>query len=288
MVGNTGGQTVRSRRVAAELKRLRKGAGLTTGEAAVRLGVSQSKVSRLENGQLGLRLEEVASMLGLYHVPQGHREKVLELVREAAKPGMVQIHGSGLPDQWQDLIELEGATTELRNYEPLWIPGLLQTADYARAVINGTAETTLDESEVDIKVRARLGRQELLSRHLPPNLHVLVYEPALRVPVGGPGVLAGQLRHLLEMAQRPRVTVQVVPVVAGAHPGLEGPFMIMDYESDPTLVYLENRVQSIFLEEPSHIESYRLAWERIVTKALPPKRSAQLIAEWAKHSEEQT
>ncbi|MDV6010912.1 DUF5753 domain-containing protein [Haloechinothrix sp. LS1_15] len=117
---------------------------------------------------------------------------------------------------------------------------------------------------------------------MPPSLHALLYEPALRVPVGGPGVLAAQLRHLVEMAQRPRITVQVVPLATGPHPGLEGPFMIMEFESDPTLIYLENRVQSTFLEEEPHIERYRLAWERISAKALPPQRSTELIAEFAR------
>ncbi|MQA09509.1 MAG: helix-turn-helix domain-containing protein [Pseudonocardiaceae bacterium] len=289
MTGQQGGRpTVRSRRVAAELKRLRKRSGLTAGEVGARLGVSQSKISRMENGQLGLQLEEVATLLGMYHVAQARREEILGMVREAANPGWVQVHGNGLPDQWQALIELEGSTTALSNYEPLWIPGLLQTADYARAIIEGTIERELFESEVDTRVAARLGRQGLLSRAVPPNLHVVLYEPALRVPVGGPGVVAAQLRHLVDMAQRDRVTVQVVPVAAGPHPGLEGPFMIMEYESDPPLVYLENRVQSMFLEEAPHIESYRLAWQRILAKALPPKRSAQLIAELARHSEEQT
>ncbi|TCP51984.1 helix-turn-helix protein [Tamaricihabitans halophyticus] len=289
MTGTPGGKpTVRSRQVSAELKRLRQGAGLTTGEAGRRLGISQSKVSRVENGQLGLQLEEVAAMLGLYHVPLERREDILELVRNAAAPGWVRVHRSGLPDQWQALIELESSTTALRTYQPLWIPGLLQTADYARAIIEGTIERPLTPSQIDNRVSARLGRQGVLSRTVPPALHVLLYEPALRVPIGIPGVLAAQLRHLHEVAQRPRVTVQVVPVSAGPHPGLEGPFMIMEFDSQPTLVYLENRAQSIFLEEAPHIDSYKLAWERILARALPAKRSAQLIAELARYSEEQT
>ncbi|MGH3432786.1 MAG: DUF5753 domain-containing protein, partial [Thermocrispum sp.] len=222
-----------------------------------------------------------------YHVPLRRREELLELVRNAADPGWVRVHRSGLPDQWQALLELEGSTTALYYFQPLMIPGFLQTADYARAIISGTAQTALPETELDSKVAARLGRQALLTRPLPPSLHVLLYEPALRVPVGGTDVLAAQLRHLAEMTRRPRVTVQVIPLAAGPHPGLEGPFMIMEFESDPTLVYLENRVQSIFLEEPPHIQSYRLAWERIHSRALPAQRSAQLIAELAKHPEEQ-
>jgi transcriptional regulator with XRE-family HTH domain len=277
-MSEVGGATVRSRQVAAELRRLRKAAALTTGEVGRRLGVSQSKISRIENSQLGLHLEEVAAMLGLYQVPAERREQILRLVRQAAEPGWVQMHGGGLPDQWQVLIDWESRATALRNYEPLGIPGLLQTADYARAIIAGTANEQRTESELDTKVAARLGRQGILSRAIPPSLHVVLYEPALRMPVGGGGVMAAQLRHLAELAQRPRVTVQVVPLSAGPHPGMEGPFMLMDFETDPSLIYVENKVQSIFIEQPPHITAYNLAWQRILEKALAPKRSAQLIA----------
>lgn len=289
MSASHGGRpTVRSRQVSTELKRLRKRAGLTAGEVGSRLGVSQSKISRIENGQLGLHPDEVAALLGLYHVPLQRRAELLELVRNAADPGWVRTHRSGLPDQWQALIELEGSATALHNWDPLWVPGLLQTADYARAIIEGTSERELSQSDLDKRVAARLGRQAVLTRALPPSLHVLLYEPALRVPVGSPGALAAQLRHLADMAHRQRITVQVVPLSAGPHPGLEGPFVLLEFESDPTLVHLENRVQSIFLEEPPHIETYRLAWQRILARALPAKRSAQLIAELARHSEERT
>ncbi|MBA0128305.1 helix-turn-helix domain-containing protein [Haloechinothrix sp. YIM 98757] len=282
--------TVRSRQVSGELRRLRKKAGLTSGEVGARLGVSQSKISRIETGAVGLRVEEIAAMLGLYHVPVTEREEILDLAREAANPGWVQARGPRLPDQWQALIEFERTATALWNYEPLWVPGLLQTSDYARAIIDGTAAQERTESELDTKVAARLGRQGILSRALPPELHVLLYEPALRVPVGGAAVMAGQLRYLLEVARRPRVNVRVVPVRVGPHPGLEGPFMIMGFDAEATLVYLENRVQSIFLEEEPHIASYRLAWDGIAARALPPNLSAELItrlaAEWSRLSEE--
>lgn len=283
-----GRPTIRSRQVSAELRRLRKRAGLTTGEAGARLGLSQAKVSRMETGTTGLRLDDVAAMLGLYHVPAKRREQLLDLVRQAAEPGWVQVHGRGLPEQWQALIEWEGKATSLAHFQPLVVPGILQTSDYARAVIRDTADHDLSESEVDIKVAARLGRQGILSRTLPPQLDVLLHEPALRLPVGGPGVLAGQLRHLLELTRRARVTIQVVPLSAGPHPGLEGPFVLMDFPADPPLVHLENRVMSIFLEDDAHIASYRLTWRRILAKALSAERSATLIAELARQSDGST
>jgi hypothetical protein len=227
-------------------------------------------------------------MLGLYHVPAKRREEILALVRRAAEPGWVHVHRQNLPEQWQILIEWEDTANSLQTYQPLWIPGLLQTADYARTIIRDTADLSLPASELDTKVAARLGRQAILSRELPPRLHVLVFEPALRVPVGDPGVMTTQLRHLLEMARKPMITIQVVPVIAGPHPGLEGPFVLMDFPTDPPLVHLENRVMSIFLEEEPHLESYRLAWRRILAKALSPERSAKLITDLARASDGST
>lgn len=277
-----GRPTIRSRQVANELRRLRKKAGLTTGEVGSRLGLSQSKVSRVETGTSGLQIDDVAAMLGLYHVPAKRRDEILGLVRQAAEPGWVQLHGRNLPEQWQALIEWEDKATTLQNWAPLGIPGLLQIADYARAIIQGMAESELSESEVDIMVRARLGRQSILSRPLPPQLHVLLYEPALHVSVGGPAVLTAQLRQVVEAAKRPKITVQVVPFAAGPHPGMEGPFVLMSFPADPALVYLENRVMSIFLEEDPHTESYKLAWQRVLAKALSPERSVKLIADLAR------
>lgn len=269
--------SIRSRQVAAELRRLRKSAGLTTGEVGTRLGISQSKVSRIENSKLGLSIEEVAALLGLYQVPTQRREQLLDLVRRAAEPGWVQVHGGNLPDQWQTLIDWEGRSIGLRDFAPLVVPGLLQTADYARAIISATAKPEVTETGLDTMVAARLGRQSILSRALPPDLHVILGEHALRMPVGGDAVMHAQLRHLAEMAQRRQVTIQVVPLAAGPHPGLEGSFVLMDFEHDPSMVYVENKVQSIFIEAPT-VTPYALAWERMLELALTPKRSTDFLA----------
>lgn len=281
--------TVRSRQVSGELRRLRKQAGLTSDEAAKRLGISQSKISRMENGQAGLHADEVAALLGVYHTDAGNRERLLGLVREAEQSGLVAMHGENLPEQWQALIDWESRAAALRNYEPLGVPGLLQTSDYARAIIQGTEINQLTDTKLDERVSARLGRQGILSRALPPELHVVLHEPVLHLPVGSREVMAGQLRALLEFARRPRVTIQVVPMIAGPHPGLEGPFVVLDFAADPTLVYLENRAVSIFLEDERQIESYRLAWRAILAKALPERRSLEVIAaELARHDKERS
>lgn len=277
-----GRPTIRSRQVTSELRRLREGVGLTTGEVARRLGISQAKVSRVETGASGMRPDDVAAMLGLYCVPAERREEIMALVREAAAPGWIQIHRE-LPVQWATLIEWEPKATEITKYEPFMVPGLLQTPDYAREIIASTAETELDESEVDAKVRARLGRQQILGRRYPPQFTVLLHEAALLTVVGGAEVHAAQLRHLVEAARRPRVELRVVPFAAGPHPGLEGGFTIMTFPRDPALINVENRAVSIFLEEDLHIERYRLAWQRVLAAALSPRRSAELIARHAHH-----
>lgn len=279
-MAQVGRPSIRSRQVAGELRRLRKASGLTTGDAAARLGMSQSKISKLENSLLGLTLEEVATMLGLYQVPGDRREELLDLVRKAAEPGWVQVHGSGLPDQWQALIDWEGKATGLRHFAPLMIPGLLQTADYARAIIVGTAERELSDNELETKVAARLGRQGILSRPIPPELHVVFAESALRIPLGTQAVLAEQLRHLMRLSNRQRISIQVVPLSAGPHPGLEGQFALMDFEADPSMTYVENRAQSIFIEGDA-VAGYALAWERIRSVALPPERTARLLGKMA-------
>ncbi|WP_163569572.1 DUF5753 domain-containing protein [Fodinicola feengrottensis] len=269
--------TVRSRQVSSELRRLRRARGLTTGDVGSALGVSQSKISRIENSQLGLHLEEVAAMLGLYHVSFTRREEILDMVRQAGKPGWVEVHGRGLSEQWKALIDFEKMATALWNYEPFVVPGLLQTPDYARAVIQMTDVRQRTDAEIETMVAARLDRQRILSRPLGADLQVLLYEPVLRMPVGGYAVLAAQLRHLAEVCRRSRVSVHVVPVAAGAHPGLESPFVIMEFESYSTLVYLENKVLSVFLEEEPHIDAYQLAWEAILASALSAQQSAEFI-----------
>ncbi|WP_424184229.1 helix-turn-helix domain-containing protein [Actinokineospora sp. G85] len=274
-----GRPTIRSRQVAGELRRLRKQAGMTTGEVGERLGLSQAKVSRVETGSSGLRLPDVEAMLGLYRVPAPRQVEILELVRQAAEPGWALTHGRGLPEQWQTLVNWESKAVALRNYQPLIIPGLLQTADFARAVIRGTAPGPLPPAELDGRVAARLARQAILSRETPPVLHVVLGEWALRVPVGGPAVHTGQLRRLLEMSLRPRVVLQVVPGSTDAHPGLEGSFLIMDFPADPALAYTEHRSRCVFLDDPEEVEGFRLAWQRILAHAWTPERSRAFLEE---------
>jgi hypothetical protein len=178
------------------------------------------------------------------------------------------------------LIDFEAKATRVQNYEALVVPGLLQTAEYARSIIQGVAPT-VSEAELDNLVAARMARQAVLTRASAPQFFAVVDEGALRRPVGGPGVMHRQLHHLLGVAEQPHVTLRIVPLAAGAHAGLRGPFVILEFADDPALVYLENHSTVLFLEEETDLAAYRLALGTILHTALASAATAELITQIA-------
>ncbi|MGH3755079.1 MAG: helix-turn-helix domain-containing protein [Pseudonocardiaceae bacterium] len=276
-----GRSTVKSRRVASELRRLRARSGHSCATVAAALGVSASKISRIETGQLGLHVDEVAALLGFYQAAKPLREELLELVRRAAEPSWWQVQGSRLPELWQQLIDFERSATAIVNYEPLVVPGLLQTADYAGTLIHA-GNPALSEDEVETMVAARTARQAMLGRSRPPKLLALLEEGVLHRMVGDRGLMRRQVRHLEDAATRPNVTVQIVPTAAGAHPGLEGPFVILEFDGDPTLVVLENRGGSAILEEDEDIDRATIALQGLRQIALSSEDTLGLLAEVAR------
>ncbi|MGH3872774.1 MAG: DUF5753 domain-containing protein [Pseudonocardiaceae bacterium] len=164
----------------------------------------------------------------------------------------------------------------MQNYEALVVPGLLQTAEYTRAIIQGVAPT-VSIAELDNLVAARMARQAVLTRASAPQFFAVVDEGALRRPIGEPGVMHRQLHHLLGVAEQPHVTLRVVPIAAGAHAGLRGPFMILEFAEEPALVYLENHGTEMFLEEEADLAAYRVALGNILSTALAPAATTELI-----------
>ena len=276
MLGNTH-TSVRSRQVAAELRKLRENAGMSCAEVAKRLGMSASKVSRIETGNSGLQVEDVAALLGLYQVHATRREELVDLVRRAEERGWWQRQGSGLPQLWRSLMDFEATATRIQNFEPLVVPGLLQTAEYCRVIIRGT-DATLSEAELDNLVASRMARQALLTRSTAPQFLAVFDEAALRRPVGEPGVLGRQLQHLVSVAERPNVTLRVVPLAAGAHAGLRGPFIILEFDGEASLVFVENHRTGLFLEDEADLAGYRLALGNILNAALAPPATVDLLA----------
>lgn len=268
--------SVRSRTVAAELRSLREKRGLSCAEVAKILGVSASKISRIETGNSGMQVDDVAALLGFYQVPAARRQALLNLLQRGHEKGWWQ-RQAGLPHLWRTLIDLENKATRILNYEPMVIPGLLQTSEYSAAMIKG-GEPTLSNGELDNLVASRMARQALLTRVSAPLFLAVIHEIALRQPIGAPGVMKRQLKHLLTVAERPNIGLRVLPISAGANAGLRGPFVILEFVEEPSLVFVENHDTGIFLEDDADLERYRLALRNILGMALPPDETAELIA----------
>jgi transcriptional regulator with XRE-family HTH domain len=272
--------SVRARRLATELKQLREGVGLSVEQAAAQLGWSYSKLNRFELGRQIPPPAAVAQILNLYGVPGGRRDSLIQLARDANERGW-----------WEDLgvfpgsyVGLEDASSVIRTWEPLLIPGLVQTEDYARAVI----ETSIDDltaADVEKRVMARIARQTLLSRRSAPEFHALIGEAALRQQVGGEAVMREQLRKLEAVARRrPNVVIRIVPFAAAAHVGLEGAFTHLEFPEpiDPPVSYFEDVSGEKYVESAEGNRRIRLAYDRISDVALTSEESAALIVDLAK------
>jgi transcriptional regulator with XRE-family HTH domain len=269
--------TVRQRRLAQALRELRHEAGLTQEAVAARMGWHSSKLFRLENAR-SPRVDwlDVRELMDLYGVASPHREALIQLARDARMMGWWTSYRDVFTGSY---VALEDEASALRNYCPELIPGLLQTEHYARAVIRAVRPGYDDES-VERRVTARLVRQKaLLERERSPELLCVLNEAVLRRQVGDEHVMAAQLGALADAAARPNVTLQVLPFSAGAHAGLEGGFVLIEFpgEEDPDVVYVEGIMGDLYLESVEEIKRYRLAFERIQTIALSPQETAGFV-----------
>jgi transcriptional regulator with XRE-family HTH domain len=270
--------TRRRRLLGVELRRLREDAGLTIDRVAEALECSQSKVSRIETGQVSATPRDVRDMLGLYRVDDARLEAMVQVAREARQRGWWQ-RFVDVPDGVPAYVGLETAATSIDIYMALIVPALLQTADYARAVI-AAVRPDLPTRELDRRVELRMRRQALLDQERPPALRVLLDDTVLRRPVGGAAVMAAQRRRLLADADRPAVTLRVLATEAGAHAGMDGPFTIFGFPAaaERDVVALDSAADALYLEEPEDVARYRRVFELLLPAALPPAASAELIA----------
>jgi transcriptional regulator with XRE-family HTH domain len=240
------------------------------------LGVSPSKISRIETGNSGLQPDDVSALLGFYQVPALKRQELLDLLRRGDQKGWWE-RQAGLPQLWRALIDFENKANRIQTYHSLVIPGLLQTGEYCEAMLKAT-DPTLSNAELDNLVASRMARQTVLTRSTAPQYLAVIHEVALRMPVGGPGVMKRQLHHLLSIADRSNMGLRAVPTHAGAHVGLRGPFMILEFGDEPALVHVENQVTGMFLEDEPDLAGYRLALRNILNVALAPAATAELFA----------
>ena len=269
--------TGRRRRLGAELRRLREAAGLTIDKVAEELECSPSKVSRIETGQVSATPRDVRDMLGLYRVDDDRLEAMVQVAREARQRGWWQKFVD-VPDGVPAYVGLEAAATSMDVYMALLVPALLQTPDYARAVI-AAVRPDLPPSEIDRRVELRLRRQALLDQERPPRMRVLLDDTVLARPVGGPAVMAAQRRRLLADADRPAVTIQVLEVGAGAHAGMDGPFTIFGFPApaERDVVALDSAADALYLEGPEDVARYRRVFELLLPVARSPEASAAII-----------
>jgi transcriptional regulator with XRE-family HTH domain len=274
--------SVRSRTVAHELRTLRENRGLSCADVAKVLGVSASKISRIETGNSGLQPDDVSALLGFYQVPGPRRQELLGLLRRGEEKGWWE-RQAGLPQLWRALIDFENKATRIQTYHALMIPGLLQTAEYCEAILAGT-DDTLTNAELGNLVASRMARQIFLTRSTAPQYLAVIHEVALRMPVGGSGVMKRQVQHLLTIGERENISLRVLPTRAGANGGLRGPFMIMEFADEPALVHLENQVTAMFLEEEADLAGFRLALQNILNVSLAPAATAELIESIAAES----
>jgi transcriptional regulator with XRE-family HTH domain len=269
--------TGRRRRLGAELRRLREAAGLTIDRVAEELECSPSKVSRIETGQVSATPRDVRDMLGLYGVEDARLEAMVQVAREARQRGWWQKFVD-VPDGVPAYVGLETAATSIDVYMALLVPALLQTPDYARAVI-AAVRPDLPRSEIDRRVELRLRRQDLLGQERPPRMRVLLDDTVLRRPVGGPAVMAAQRRRLLADADRPAVTIQVLEAGAGAHAGMDGPFTIFGFPApaERDVVALDSAADALYLEDAEDVARYRRVFELLLPAARSPEDSAAII-----------
>jgi transcriptional regulator with XRE-family HTH domain len=274
--------SVRSRQLAAELRRQRDEAGLTGEEVAGRLGWSPAKVSRVETARTAVSPSDLQLLLDLYEVSRQHRERLTELGRTARQRGWWDAYADMLGPEYATLIALESDADSAGWYAAQIVPGLLQTEEYAREIIRSTLLIS-PPGEMERRVQVRMSRQRVLSGDSPLELAVILDEAALERQVGGAAVMRTQLRHLVEIAEQPNVQVQVLPNAAGAHPAVTGEFTILRFPEliAPDVVYLENMTSNVYVEREAEVFRYSLALERLSTLALGHEESVALIARQA-------
>jgi transcriptional regulator with XRE-family HTH domain len=272
--------TVRRRRLGMQLRKLREAAGLTAQDVTQHMEWSPGKVTRLEKAQaVKPMVADTRMLLELYGVPRNdpRYEEMLTLTREARQRGWWSSYKELLDDPY---VEFEASAEKIHCYELSVIPGLLQTPAYAAALYRGWL--VRDPAEIEQLVRLRMDRQALLQHDDPPYVWAVIDEAALLRPFGTPDERREQLHRLIDTKRVPHVTIQVLPLDAGPHLGMAGPFTILDFpDDDPSLVYIEAEPNSLYLEERAEVHRYSVAFQHLSAMALSPDESIAYVTKLA-------
>jgi transcriptional regulator with XRE-family HTH domain len=275
--------SARGRQLAAELRRLREAATLTGDDVATRLKWSASKVSRIETGRSAVSAGDLRMLLDLYEVTGSVRDRLTELGRTAAQRGWWDAFGDILGSGYSTFLALEDDAESERFYAQMIVPGILQTERYAEEIMR-EGLFTAPPGEIVRRVQARMTRQRLLTKNDPLELSVILDESALRRRVGGGDVMAGQLSHLIDIAELPNVGLQVLPFAGGAHIAMDGSFVVLRFPGPvPSyLVYLEHMTGQLVIENEGEAYHYALSYDRLRGLALEPEDSISFIAQIAR------
>jgi transcriptional regulator with XRE-family HTH domain len=276
-----GSPTVLRILLGSQLRKLREAQGVTREEAGYLIRASESKISRMELGRVSFKERDVIDLLVMYGVEdEDERAALVELARKANSPGWWHQYSDVLPDWFGVYVGLEEATSLLRVYELQFIPGLLQTADYTRAVVV-RGQPGASASQVERRVQLRAARQELLAKPGGPRLWAVLDEAALRRPIGGRAAMRAQLGRLIEATAEPNVTLQVVPFESGGHAAEGGAFTIMRFPEPelPDVVYIEQLTSALYLDKREDVEKYSEVMEKLSVESEPPERTADILGE---------
>lgn len=275
------GPTVRQRRLGSELRRLREGAKVSQRDAGEHIDGGQGKLSKIETGRQNIRRLELLALLDLYRVEdQELRGALVSLLRDSRKKGWWHQYSGALRADTLDMVSLEEECDRILHYCNMALPGLLQTEEYATALIGGL-EPHLADEQVEFYVQLRVQRQQILDRVDPPQFIGVLDEALLRRPVGGPAVMARQLQRLIDVSRRPKVVIQVVPLDQAVYPGVYGSFRALFNSSPAALdaVEMTHWTGGLYVEEPEQVESYRLLFDEIRSSALSSRQSLDLVSQ---------
>ena len=274
-----GGPTVLRMLLGIQLRRLREAANLTPDQAGYEIRASRSKISRVEHGRVGFKERDVSDLLSLYGVTDPReRDRMLALARQANNQGWWAKYDDIMPDWFESYVGLEQATSLIRTFELQFVPGLFQTEDYARGVTR-LGHRSAPADEIEHRVGLRMQRQKILHLDDSPRIWAVIDESALRRPLGGAEAMKVQLRHLIEVTEYPRVTLQVMPFSRGGHPAAGGSFTVLRFaEPDlPDIVYLEQLASSLYLDKRETVDHYMAVMDRLCLEASPSSATAKTI-----------
>ncbi|GAA1701632.1 helix-turn-helix transcriptional regulator [Kribbella yunnanensis] len=276
-----GGPTALRIMLGGQLRRMREQAGISRADAGWQIRASESKVSRMELGRVGFKERDVSDLLDLYGMrDDDERFRLMELARAANNPGWWSRYGDVMPTWFTNYVGLEVAATLIRTYEVMFVPGLLQTEEYARAVVQ-LGKTYLPNEEVAQRVALRVTRQKILSRSTPARLWVVIDESVLHRPVGGAEILRAQIEHLMTVAREPNITLQIMPFSSVGYPGAGGAFSILRFPDGdlPDIVYIEHAASALYLDKLEEVDEYAAIMEGLTIAAAPVSATEGLLKE---------